>query len=132
MTPVGVLPLASVLNSRTSDVSQGSPERRLYLGLALRGPVRPIGEPGRFQDGVFRICLPFRDVLELQTMEGASPFRLSLRHEPASVFARKFSWLTGPIKSEIVRHLGTRASLTAGVAYLNDGWHPVRKTQGMF
>src|SRR5688572_28625964 len=49
MTPVGVFCLASDFSSLISFVSQGSPERRLYLGFAFRGPFLPIGEPGRFQ-----------------------------------------------------------------------------------
>jgi hypothetical protein len=58
MTPVGVLSFASDFSSLTSDRSHGSPERRLYFGLALRAPVRPIGEPGRFHDGVLGIAIP--------------------------------------------------------------------------
>src|SRR3954451_11961798 len=54
MTPVGVLPLASSLNVRTSWVVHSFFMLRLYLGCALRGPVRPIGEPGRFQAATLR------------------------------------------------------------------------------
>jgi hypothetical protein len=49
MTPVGVFAFASCLNSFTSCGVQGSRERRLYLGFALRGPFLPIGEPDRFR-----------------------------------------------------------------------------------
>src|SRR3954469_4809817 len=49
ITPVGVLPRASLRNSRTSAADQLLPRLRLYFGWALRGPLRPIGEPGRFQ-----------------------------------------------------------------------------------
>ncbi|MBR0839212.1 hypothetical protein JQ607_03305 [Bradyrhizobium liaoningense] len=48
MTPVGVFPFASCFNLFTSAVDHGWRARRLYAGFALRGPLRPIGEPGRF------------------------------------------------------------------------------------
>ncbi|MFL6973245.1 MAG: hypothetical protein ACJ8F2_15150 [Xanthobacteraceae bacterium] len=47
ITPVGVLPFANCRNILTSALDHGSRMLRLYLGLALRGPRRPIGEPGR-------------------------------------------------------------------------------------
>jgi hypothetical protein len=50
-TPVGVFPRASVLSFFTSSLDQGWPARCLYFGWALRAPVLPIGDPGRFQAG---------------------------------------------------------------------------------
>src|SRR4051812_38336188 len=50
-TPVGVFCLASALRFFTSSLVHGSRERCLYFGFALRGPVLPIGEPGRFHAG---------------------------------------------------------------------------------
>src|SRR4051794_10768492 len=52
ITPVGVLPRASFFNSFTSRDDQLLLWLRLYFGLALRGPLRPIGEPGRFHDAL--------------------------------------------------------------------------------
>jgi hypothetical protein len=48
MTPVGVFAFASAFSSLTSCCVQGSPERCLYFGFALRGPFFPMGDPGRF------------------------------------------------------------------------------------
>src|SRR3954470_23134543 len=48
MTPVGVFPFASCFSLLTSAGVHRSRARRLYAGFALRGPLRPIGEPGRF------------------------------------------------------------------------------------
>src|SRR4051812_14619178 len=48
MTPVGVFPFASCFSLLTSAGVHRSRALRLYAGFALRGPLRPIGEPGRF------------------------------------------------------------------------------------
>jgi hypothetical protein len=57
MTPVGVLPFASDLSSRTSLACQGSPECRLYFAWAFRGPFFPMGEPGLFHGDAAMIVL---------------------------------------------------------------------------
>lgn len=44
-TPVGVLCFASFRRFFTSSRVQGSPDRCVYLGWALRGPRRPIASP---------------------------------------------------------------------------------------
>lgn len=49
ITPVGVLARASSRNLRTSAARQLCRMLRLYFGFFLRGPLRPMGEPGRFQ-----------------------------------------------------------------------------------
>ena len=51
ITPVGVLALARDRSCFTSLSLHGWRERRLYFGLALRGPFLPIGDPGRFHVG---------------------------------------------------------------------------------
>jgi hypothetical protein len=49
ITPVGVFCFANARSSRTSALSQGSPDRCLYFGFAFLGPFFPMGESGRFQ-----------------------------------------------------------------------------------
>ena len=99
ITPVGVLPFASERNSRTSSVVHGSRDRRLYFGLALRGPFLPIGDPGRFQAACAMFRLPFT-----RLNEGISSF------VPATAFSA--GWLLG--KSTVVHWQMDRGWSEAG------------------
>jgi hypothetical protein len=63
-TPVGVFSRASAFSSFTSAADQGWPAFCLYRGFALRGPFRPIGDPGCLQLDVLAMLDSQRDTVD--------------------------------------------------------------------
>src|ERR1044072_5326233 len=77
ITPVGLFPFASCFSLLTSAGVQGSRVGRLDAGLALRGPLRPIGEPGRFH-AAFAMMILLQVVLASHSRKSFLSLRFSI------------------------------------------------------